>query len=335
MRGCFEMCRFGVSKVYALFVLLLSGFVAVSRPPGEYREAWHRYLSDAELASFFYDEDALRAAESLPICDIDLAWIWSKKADLTRKRKELHSVAMTRLFADVSESFSDPTRLWNYVRRFRSPGASGGVPLDVLRLHFISVFNRIADPIPLVFYEPSGYLVSSLDKRFTMSELELGLRELKKDTAPGPNGIGNDVLLSLAKLPECLDFFLCLFNACFESGTLPDPWRASEIFILFKGKGDVLDPNSYRGIALLDSCFKLYERLLYHRLKAWAFKYEMIPPSQFGFRPRSGTIDAVFTLLTLICKYVTVLGVPLFTALIDFKKAFPSTHRKKLIDKLD
>ena len=99
-------------------------------------------------------------------------------------------------------------------------------------------------------------------------------------------GPGNYVLLSLVKLPEGLDLFLYIFNACFESGTLPDPWRVSEIFILFKGKGNVLDPNSYHGIALLDSCFKLHERLLYHWLKTWAFANELILHSQFGFRPR-------------------------------------------------
>jgi hypothetical protein len=221
------------------------------------------------------------------------------------------------------------------VKRFRSSAATGGVPVHILRDHFLHVFNRDRDPLPLVFYEPQGYRPSALDKRFTLTELDTATRELKQDKAPGPNGVGNDVLVSLYKLPDGRAFLLHLFNACFESGVLPDPWRASEIFVLYKGKGDVLDPNSYRGIALLDSCFKLYERLLYHRLKTWSFSHGCIPAAQFGFRANSGTLDAAFTFATLITKYVLAGGSPLFAALIDFQKAFPSVHREKLLRKLD
>jgi hypothetical protein len=35
------------------------------------------------------------------------------------------------------------------------------------------------------------------------------------------------------------------------------------MFLLYKGKGDPLIPNSYRAIALLDGFLKVYERLLF------------------------------------------------------------------------
>jgi hypothetical protein len=146
--------------------------------------------------------------------------------------------------------------------------------------------------------------------------------------------VGNDVLLDLYKLPGGPEFFLNLFNACLEGAELPKIWRCTEIFLLYKGKGLISDPGSYRGIALMDSCLKLYERLLYGRLRTWAGARGLIPDCQFGFRAGAGTLDAVFVFRCLIARYVGVLRSQLFVALIDFQKAFPSVNRALLVEKL-
>jgi hypothetical protein len=51
------------------------------------------------------------------------------------------------------------------------------------------------------------------------------------------------------------------------------------MFLLYKGKGNPLLPNSYTAIALLDGFLKIYERLLFHRQAGWAGKHGLIPPS--------------------------------------------------------
>ncbi len=104
--------------------------------------------------------------------------------------------------------------------------------------------------------------------------------------------------------------------------------------MLYEGKGDVLDPNSYHSIALLDLCFKLYERILYHRLRGWPSFHEKILAAQFGFRANSGTLDAGFTFYVSMCKYVFGLGSHLYAGLINFRKAFLSVNCAELIAKL-
>ncbi len=126
-----------------------------------------------------------------------------------------------------------------------------------------------------------------------------------------------------------------MFNACMECGSVPYPWRCTEIFLLYKGKGELIDPGSYRGIALMESTLKLYERLLFARLSVWAFSRGLIPDNQFGFRPRSSTLDAVFVFVSLVTKYVLLQGSQLFTCLVDFQKAFPSVNRSQLLAKLE
>ena len=68
----------------------------------------------------------------------------------------------------------------------------------------------------------------------------------------------------------------------------------SSLVPLFKGKGDPLNPNSYKGIKLLELTFKLYE----------------FGKMQYGFMPERGTVDAVFVLRRLSEKFRTKLHLP-------------------------
>jgi hypothetical protein len=167
-----------------------------------------------------------------------------------------------------------------------------------------------------------------------MDELERVLGELERGSVPGPSGVGNDVILSLVEVVGCKRFLLNLYNACLEGESLPSAWGHCEMFDLYKGKGDPLLPSSYRAIALLEAFVKLYERLLCHRLEDWARENSIIPPSQFGFRRASGTLDAVFVFWKLISYFVNKKKGILFAALIDFKSAFPSVDRGLLFTRL-
>ena len=74
-------------------------------------------------------------------------------------------------------------------------------------------------------------------------------------------------------------------------GKIPQSWRISTLKVLYKGKGDTNDPNSYRGIALECTAFKILTGLLTNRL------YDMvqreIPEEQFGFMKGKSTLHAV------------------------------------------
>jgi hypothetical protein len=206
--------------------------------------------------------------------------------------------------------------------------------VDTLVRHFCSVFNRTGDPVPFVFEDVGPLDDETLDRCFSMEELTAAIKGLSRGTAPGTTGIGNDVLRELFDTTGGAEFFLCLFNACLEGAELPTVWRCTEIFLLYKGKGLITDPGSYRGIALMDSSLKLFEKLLYARLSPWAAARNLIPDCQFGFRAGAGTLDAVFVFLTVIFKYVVLRHGRLFAALIDFQKAFPSVSRALLVQKL-
>ena len=72
---------------------------------------------------------------------------------------------------------------------------------------------------------------------------------------------------------------------------LLEEWILRSLVTVFRGKGDPLNPNSYRGIKLLEYAFKLREGLD-GRLR----KVVDIDKMQYGFMPGRGTIDPVFVL---------------------------------------
>ena len=59
---------------------------------------------------------------------------------------------------------------------------------------------------------------------------------------------------------------------------------------MYKGKENVLECSSYRGIKLLEHVLKVLERVIEARIR----KIVKIDELQFGFSPGKGTTDAIF-----------------------------------------
>ena len=53
-----------------------------------------------------------------------------------------------------------------------------------------------------------------------------------------------------------------IFNDILFKDKLPEEWMLSSLVPIFKGKGNPINPNSYRGIKILEHAFKLYKKVL-------------------------------------------------------------------------
>ena len=104
---------------------------------------------------------------------------------------------------------------------------------------------------------------------------------------------------------------------------LPEEWMLSSLVPIFKGKGDPLNPNSYRGIKLLEHAFKLYEKILDGHLR----KVVDIDKMQLEFMPGRRTVDAVFVLRRLT-ENLRAKNKKLFFVFVDLEKAFDQVPRE-------
>ena len=108
-----------------------------------------------------------------------------------------------------------------------------------------------------------------------------------------------------------------LFNRLFLLGTFPESWSRSIIVPIHK-KGNVSNPENFRGISLLDVLGKIYTSIINKRVNV----YGKISEAQFGFREGYSTTDNAFILNSLIEKYLAKKKGKLYVCFVNFKRAF-------------
>ncbi len=263
-----------------------------------------------------------------------------EKVALERLITRLMRVALESQVSTQTALAQDHAVAWDVLARMSSAPASVPIPPSTLVDHFENVMapkNSAATAIfpecPVVF-GPLTEEDSKLCDPFTTEELDEAVARINLSSAPGPDGYPPKLVRGLFSLRVFFLFFLNFVNYCFSAVWTPIAWRCSEVFILPKGKGDPTLGDSYRGIALCSIFAKLYERLLLFRIVGWWKKSSLFRLSQFGFRSKSSTLDAVFMLRGLINYVCRIHKTPLHACFIDLKKAFPSVSRSSLFSRL-
>ena len=95
------------------------------------------------------------------------------------------------------------------------------------------------------------------------------------------------------------------------------------ILPIYKGKGDLMECGSYRGIKLLEHAMKVMERIFKHRIRQQIEVDDM----QLGFMKGKGTNNAIFTVRQMQENF-RVKGKKLYFGFVDLEKAFDRVPRE-------
>ena len=123
------------------------------------------------------------------------------------------------------------------------------------------------------------------------------------------------------------------FNVILDTGIVPESWTIGLLVPIFKKKGNINDPDNYRGITLLSCLGKLFTMVINDRLKFYLEDNKMLGEEQAGFREGYSTLDHIFS-LHCILQLAASQKQRLYCAFVDYRKAFDSVNRSSLWLKL-
>jgi hypothetical protein len=128
-----------------------------------------------------------------------------------------------------------------------------------------------------------------------------------------------------------VEYLLPVYRASLALEHYPSNWKMYDTVVLRKpGRPDYALPKAHRPICLLKTIAKPLSILMTETISYLAEKYNLLPPTHFGFRPRRSTTDA----LLAVDKFVRDAwsdGDVATCVFLDVKGAFPSVHIERLI----
>ena len=124
-----------------------------------------------------------------------------------------------------------------------------------------------------------------------------------------------------------------IFNMSVQKGVFPSKLKEAKVIPVYKSD-DETEPGNYRPISLLSVFNRLFEKLMYHRLKSFLDINNVLFKAQYGFREKHSTQHAILDTVNIIQNNMDS---KLFTCgiFIDLKKAFDTVDHAISLQKLD
>ena len=155
------------------------------------------------------------------------------------------------------------------------------------------------------------------------------LKNLKRNKAPGPDGINSNVLKFCAY--ELYHIFCVIFNMSLAQCCIPPIWKTSVIVPVPK-KTKITCMNDLRPVALTSCIMKVFEKCVLNHLKT--LLCNVIDPLQFAYRVNRSTDDALLHILNRITSHLENKNSCVRLMFFDFSSAFNTIQPHLLCDKL-
>ena len=298
---------------------------------GEKRETWwwndevERVIKEKQMAYKTWQRSSLeadkrryqacnnRVKKEVAKAKVAASRTWSEDLDTEEGRQKMFKVAkqMRRDQKDVIGA--------NYIRD--SEGNIKVESADVVERwkgYFENLLN-VENPNNLEEVPP----VQGPLEEISQDEVKMALRLAKNGKAAGPSEVTTEMFAAAGDLG--LNMLVSVYRGIMKEDKAPNDWHESITIPLFKGKGDALSCEKYRGLRLLEHGMKVWERVLIKRLEA----HTKVHPQQFGFAQGKSTTDAIHIARQLQEKFMQKKK-KLFHIFVDLEKAFDKVPRQAI-----
>ncbi|OLY85375.1 Transposon TX1 uncharacterized 149 kDa protein [Smittium mucronatum] len=125
------------------------------------------------------------------------------------------------------------------------------------------------------------------DEPIKWSEITTALKEIPNNKASGTDGIPNEVWKlvksEISPTSKMAKTVFKILKSIWDTGNIPEIMSTS-IVVPVPKKGNLSDPNNYRGISHIPTFIKILAKVLANKLSAISEKYKMIAKEQGEFR---------------------------------------------------
>lgn len=111
---------------------------------------------------------------------------------------------------------------------------------------------------------PPENINNILNSSITEDEIICAMKNLKNNKASGYDNIVNEHITHAIHV--MMPIYCKLFNLILNTGKIPNSWSEGIILPIYKNKGSVSEPSSYRPITLVSCLGKTFTAILNNRL---------------------------------------------------------------------
>lgn len=156
------------------------------------------------------------------------------------------------------------------------------------RIYFKDLLNINQDNNAPEEVHPLRYTVQLEITEPDGEEIKLIIKMLKNNKASGEDNI-NAELIKISS-PKMFSEICTLIKGIWKKEQIPQDWKTAIIYPIYK-KGDIMDTKNYRGISLLNICYRMLSTTILHRLEIYS--KDIIGKYQTGFIKGKSTTDHI------------------------------------------
>ena len=164
---------------------------------------------------------------------------------------------------------------------------------------------------------------------YTKEKLKIGLKRLKTGKSAGPDKIKAEIYKALGKRELCLKVIAESFNRILDDADIPISWKITKTRMI--PKVEKPEPKDLRPIAVTNISYKLFMSDIGKAVEEHIEINNLTKGNQIGFTDGGRTEYNHFALQYLVDRAIRKKE-QLIVIALDFKKAFDSIDRRKLID---
>lgn len=226
---------------------------------------------------------------------------------------------------------NDSKSWWKIANEIRNqdPPELPNISATEFKTYFLTLLNPRQISNDLVYAAPYSTDVF-LDADITVIEVQHALIKAKDKKAAGEDRIPYEFFKNAPH--ELITELTKIYNYQYSSSIVDDSFISSIIFPIHK-KGDIDQPNNYRGISFMNCVAKILMGVITERLYNWVHQNEILTEYQSGFRKEYSTVDNIYN-LTAIVHIKLHERKKVYAFFVDFKAAFDTVSRKSLVFKL-